>query len=225
MPNAKRLFLYEELTLLALRNEEGTFSAGNLRLAVAGAVLAELLLERRIAVDDSKHAWVELVDARPTGEPILDECLATVAASKKKRALRDWMGRVSGITQLDHKVARQLCDRGILRADEDKVLLVFTRRIYPEVNPIPEKEIVERLRGAIFSDSRELDPRTVVLVSLAHNTHLLPQVFGQKEIRQRKKRIEQIVQGEVIGKAAKEVIAAVHAAVFVCAVLPAITTH
>ncbi|MBI3463921.1 MAG: GPP34 family phosphoprotein [Planctomycetes bacterium] len=77
-------------------------------------------------------------------------------------------------------------------------------------------------RAAIFDDRATLDPRTVVLISLAHGAGLLDETFGRKEIKARKQRIEQIVNGELTGKATKEVIAAAQAAVMVAAFMPMI---
>jgi hypothetical protein len=117
-----------------------------------------------------------------------------------------------------------LCERGILRAAEDTILLLFARKIYPEVNPEPERKLIERLRQAIFTDSRDVAPQTVVLVSLANSTGLLKVVFDKKELKGRKARIEEIINGEITGKAAKEAIEAMQAAVMVCCIMPAITT-
>ncbi len=221
MTHSKPLFLYEEIMLLALRNQRGTVATGYAEYVVAGAVLAELLLDRRISVDDSKQL-LDLHDTRPTGDPIIDECIQKIMAAKKRASLATWVSRLAGIKNLRHKVAQQLCNRGILRADQDKVLFIFTRKIYPELNPVPEKKIVDRLHAAIFSDVDQLDPRTVVLVSLANASGLLSENFGRKEIKSRKKRIEQIANGEMIGKATKEVIAACEAAIMFAAIMPAI---
>ena len=138
MTHVKALSLYEEILLLALRNEKGTVASGYSEHAVAGAVLAELLLDRRISVDDTGKQLVDLRNTHPTGDPIMDECLETMKAGKRRASLQAWVSRLAGIKGLRHKVARQLCDRGILRADEDKVLFIFTRKIYPEINPVAE---------------------------------------------------------------------------------------
>lgn len=224
MTNEKPLHLYEEIMLLALRDEKGTMAASFPEQVVAGAVLAELLLDNRIAVEGTRRQMVDIIDHGPVGDPVIDECLGKMAAAKRRASLKAWVQRLAQVKQLRHKVARQLCERGILRADEDKVLLLFTRRVYPEVNPKPEREILRRLRKAIFTDQRRLDPRTVVLVSLASGADLLRQAFGRKELRPRKKRIEQITNGDVTGKATKEVIAACQAAVMVAVIIPAVTT-
>jgi len=215
MTQPKRLFLYEEIMLLALRDQKGTLATNYSEIAVAGAVLAELLLDRRIAVDGTSKALVDVRDPAPTGDPIIDECLGKMTASGKRASLQSWLSRLAGIKKLRHKVALQLCNRGVLRADEDTVLFIFTRKVYPEINPVPEKKIIERVRTAIFTDTDQVDPRTVALISLASGTDLLGGMFGRKVVRTRKKRIEKIVNGEMTGKATREVIAACESAVMV----------
>ena len=224
MTKEKSLFLYEEIMLLALRDEKGTVATGFPEHVVAGAVLAELLLANRIEVEDTRKQLVDVIDQGPIGDPVIDECLEKITTAKRRASLKSWVQKLAGVKGLRHKVARQLCERGILRADEDKVLLLFKRRIYPEIDPKPEREILRRLRKAIFTDQRQLDPRTVVLVSLASGADLLRQAFGRKELKPRKKRIEQITNGDMTGKATKEVIAACQAAVMVAVIIPTVTT-
>jgi Golgi phosphoprotein 3 len=221
MARGKPLFLYEEIMLLALRDEQGTIATGFPEQVVAGAILAELLLEGRIAVEDTRKKLVNVLDSKPTGDPIIDECLEKMSTAKRRASLQTWVSRLAGTKNLRHKAAQQLCDRRILRADEDKILFVFKRRIYPEIDPMPEKKIIDRLRDAIYNDHAKLDPRTVVLISLANGSDMLRQTFGRKEIKARKKRIEQIENGELTGKATKEVIAACQTALIVAAIMPA----
>lgn len=221
MARGKPLFLYEEIMLLALRDEQGTIATGFPEQVVAGAILAELLLEGRIAVEDTRKKLVNILDAKPTGDPIIDECLEKMSTAKRRASLQTWVSRLASTKDLRHKAARQLCARRILRADEDKVLFVFKRRIYPEIDPMPEKKIIDRLRDAIYNDHAKLDPRTVVLISLANGSDMLRPTFGRKEIKSRKKRIEQIENGELTGKATKEVIAACQTALIVAAIMPA----
>jgi hypothetical protein len=220
------LFLHEEVMLLALRDEEGTIASGTMyQYAIGAAILAELLLNQRIALDESrKKKLVNLISPTPLGEPLLDQCLEKIGNVKRRASLQTWVSRFAGVKNLKHRVARQLCDRGILRASEDKILLLFTRKIYPEINPEPERRLIERLRQAIFTDSRDIDARTVVLVSLADGTGLLKEAFDKKELKGRKARIKEISNGEITGKAAKEAIEAMQAAVMVACIMPAITT-
>ena len=220
------LFLHEEVMLLALRDEEGTIASGTMyQYAIGAAILAELLLNRRIAIDESrKKKLVNLISSTPLGEPLIDQCLEKICNAKRRASLQTWVSRFTGVKNLKHRVAQQLCDRGILRATEESILLLFTRKVYPELNPIPEKKLVERLRQAIFTDIRDLDPRTVVLVSLADSTGLLKIVFDKKELKGRKARIKEISNGEITGEAAKEAIQAMQTAVMVACIMPTIMT-
>ena len=223
MKSSQNLFLYEELLLLAIKDEEGTFEGGFLEHVIAAAILAELLMQDRIIVGDQKKSTVTLKSTSPLGDPIVDECLEQIRNEEKSIDLKNWIYRFARIRDLRHRIARQLCERGILRADEDKILWIFTRKIYPEVNHEPEKEIIERLKAAVFGDEDDIDPRTVVLISLAKNASVLHRPFDKKEYKQRKKRIEQIVNGEVTGKATQEVIAACQTAIMVATIIPAVT--
>ncbi len=223
MPTQDGLFLHEEVMLLALRDKEGTVVPGTLyQYAIGGAILAELLLTKRIAVDESKRSkLVDVINSEPVGNPLVDECLERIATAGRRASLQNWVSRVAGIRGLKHRIAYQLCKRGILRADEDTVLLLFRRRIYPEVDPQPERRLIERLRRAIFGDTSDVDPRTAVLVSLAHSADLLKVVFDKKQLRARKTRIKQIAGGQITGKATKDAIKAMQAAVMVACIMPA----
>lgn len=213
MGRSEPLSLFEEVLLLALHDEKGVLTSGMAMYAAAGGILAELLLSGRIQTDQSKKPMVNVVDASTTRNPILDEALQKIASAKRRGSMSTWISRIAALPELKHKIARRLCDRGLLKADEDKILFLFTRRIYPEVNPVPEKEIVERIRKAIFSDSGSVDARTIVLVSLADAASLLSTIFGRKEIKARRKRIEDLIKNELAGHAAKETIAAVQAVI------------
>ena len=226
MNRSDSLSLPEEILLLALRDEEGTIEMGSMyQYAIGGAVLAELVMRQRVRLEGSgKKRIVALVDAGPTGKPFLDDCLGRIGESKKQRSAQDWVTRFANTKQLKHRLAEQLCALGILRTDEDKVLLLFTRRIYPEIDSRPEQDLVERLRQAIFSDSNRLEPRTAVLVALAHKAGLLANAFDKRDLKARKARIEQIVDGEVTAQATQEAIEAMQAAVFVACIVPVIVT-
>jgi Golgi phosphoprotein 3 len=220
MPLQEKLFLHEEITLLALRDKEGTFQIGaTYDYAVGGAVLAELLLSGRIVVEETgRRKLANLISSEPLGDPIIDECLQKVRCAKRRAALQTWVTRFAGVKKLRLRMGEQLCSRRILRADKDNILWVFTRKVYPELDPVPERQLIDRMRKAIFTDRQDIDPRTVILISLAKSSGLLNVVFDKKELRSRKARIERTINGEVTGKATKEAIAAMRAVVFLACI-------
>ena len=221
MYSSFHLFLHEQILLLALRDKEGTIDMNiNCQYPIAGAIIAELLLNHRIKIDESKkRKLVDLIDSTPLGDPVIDECLEKVKKMKKRASLETLVTLFSSVKNLKHRLAQQLCRRGILKADEDTLLFIFKRKIYPEINPEPERELIEKLRGAIFTDNSDIDAKTVVLISLAQSFNLLQIVFDKKEIKQRKARIRQLINGEITGKVTKE---AMQAVILVTCIMPAI---
>ena len=218
-----RLFLYEEVMLLALRNDKGTIATPFTEHAVAGAVLAELLVTEHIKISDDKKGMLDVISRNPLGDPIIDEALKTMATAKRRASMKTWLTRLARMKKLRHRVAEQLCKRGILRATEGTILLIFKRKIYPELDPRPEKEIIGRLEAVIFGKPKEVDVRTTILISLANGAGLLQVNFGRKKLKAQKKHIEAIIQGEAIGKATKEIIQAIHATIMVATMVPVIT--
>lgn len=208
------LFLYEELMLLALRDEEGTvISSSTVLYPLAGALLAEMMMGGRLAVADAKRRTAKVVDRTPFGDPLLDEALGLVTAAKRTKSLQEWVFKFARIRKLKQRVIEGLIERGIVRADEASVLLLFKQKVYPQIDPAPERAIVERLRRAIFRGTRTLDERTVILVSLAKVGGLLSHLFDKQDLKERKERIKNIVSGELSGKAAGEAAQAAQTAI------------
>ena len=140
-------------------------------------------------------------------------------SAKRRASIQTWVSKFAGLKNLKHRIATQLYERGILQVAEDKVFLFFTRKIYPEINPEPEKALIERLRNAIFTNTMDKDPWTVILLSLANSAGRLKLGFDKKEPRSRKARIKQIVHGETVGEVAKEAIEAMETAVVINTVI------
>ncbi len=220
-----RLGLHEEVMLLALNDEKGTVGGGTwYGFALGGAVLSELLLQERIEVEeDGKKSFLKVVVKKKTGDNVLDEALEKVINAKRRATLETWVTRFSALKDLRHRVALLLCDKKILRADKKQVLLFFSKRVYPERDHGPEKEIIARVKNAVFSSGRDADPRTVVLVSLCHSSGLLNAMFDKKRLKTRKTHLESFVKGSTLGGATQKAIQAAQAAILVATMVPIIT--
>ena len=208
------LYLHEQVMLMALNDKRGTLQpgAGNSIWAIAAAVLSELLLRERISITDDKKQFVEVINAKRVGEPILDECLEKIATAKRRRRVVDWINSFAWIHKVSHRIAQRLCDRGILKVEEGTILLIFRRKIFPEIDHRPEQRLIDELKAAIWSDhGHPVKPQTAALIGLANATGLLNVYFKSKELKERKSRIAEIIDGSVISGATKEAINA-HAA-------------
>lgn len=212
------LRLHHELLLLALHDEKGTVAfARMLEIGLAGGVLGELLLEGRVDLrpEGRKGRLLVTVVSRATfGDPVLDEGLRRLAEAKRRKNPQATVASLARIKELRARTATALCRRGILRETEDRVLLLFKRRIYPTLDAGPERELVDRVREAIDDPAAEVDPRTAVLIQLARATGALRAIYSSKEIRARKARLEELkpVAG-ASGEAAQAAIEAAQAAV------------
>ncbi|NNF62920.1 MAG: GPP34 family phosphoprotein [Acidimicrobiia bacterium] len=201
--------LYEEVMLLALHDTKGTLARPAGDVAVAAAAISELEWSGRIELEGPK-AFVDLVDASPTSDLVLDAVLDRLSAGKRRARLSTWLMRIAGIKDLRHIVARQLVADGVLVVHE-KSFLSFDLSVYPELNPLPEQLVVERIRQAVVSEGMKVDGRTARLIGLADATWLLRKVLPGKEKRQHKARIKEMRSGDAVSLAAGHAVAAMSA--------------
>jgi len=197
----------EELVLLALNDEKGGFSFRLSRMkfenALAGAVLMDLAFLNRI---DTDLDHLILVDRTPTGDPLFDGVVDTIAAEPHPRGAGDWIQEVRfRHPNLRGAFIQKLIDRGILEQAEQKILWVFKQRRYPVIDNREEKEVKARIRETVLSDAIP-DPRDVVLISLMTACDLTDEVFSREERKQALERIEQLSQMDLIGRAIFETI-------------------
>lgn len=224
MNDRPELWLQEEVLLLALKDDKGTPHSSMYSIAMGGAMLAELLLNERLVLEEKprkkplkpgkKPAYLVAVDnPKQLADPVLDECLHRAVTSKKPRSPQDWVTRFGQLKDLKRRVAVGLCRKGILREREDRILVLFRRTAYPTLDGAPERRVVDRLQDAVAGDSMDLDARTAVLVALANGTGILKHVLSKDLVKQRKDRIQEIGEGDIVGEATKAAVQAAQAAV------------
>ncbi len=218
-----KLLLHQEVLLLAIRDDNGAFAGGLYLYSVAGAMVSELLLQQRIVAGTDEQQIVGVIDQTPTGNELLDELLQQILAAKKPMGLRHWVFKAANTPKLKHRVANQLCELGILRHDERKILWFFTQQVYPELNGSYEDAIRDRMGSVMFDETVKPDGPTAVLIALASHGGLLKANFAPEELRQHKDRIKHLANGDVLATVATQsVIQAVQTAIVVAATIPAI---
>lgn len=223
--STKQLTIVEECLLLGLDDETGRLHCGaHSQIAHGAALLGELLLEGRIQlVQEGKKTFVEPVaGAEAPEDPVLASAFTRILEAKRRAQTSSWVARFAGTQPL-----RALCEglyrKGILKVQEEQFLLFFKRKIFPERDPGPEREIESRLDG-VLRGTREPDDRTLLLLSIAWNGKLLGGLYSAKELKEWKPRVEALEEGQVMGKAAKSVITAQAAAVNAAVTAAIVTT-
>jgi Golgi phosphoprotein 3 len=201
----KHLTLADEIVVLMLDDDTGAIKplcVPFANIAVAGGILMELALLRRIDTD-LKSLYV--IDPNPVGDELLDQALAEIAAEPPHQGSKSWIRHFAFHKgDLTKSVLERLVQAGILRAEERRFLWMFSRRAYPTNTGREEREAKARLFSAIFDDTIP-SPRDSLLLSLADSSGVLQAILSEEEIRKASMRIEQIVALEEIGRSVRAV--------------------
>jgi hypothetical protein len=205
------LTLADELVLLGTNERGGTESAAwtSLDNGIAGALLLELSLAGRLQLGE-KGAIV-VADERPTGDELTDAALARIAESERSRDAKHWVSKLAS-GKARKRVLTRLDDRGVLAAERSKFLGLVPRTRHVEVDPAPEREVRERLRGAVLGEEAA-DPRTVALAGLVKACGLTKAVFGREDRKAADRRIDELADPDDVSAAVKSVTDATTAAV------------
>lgn len=221
----QQLHFHEEIMLLALREDDGKVEGKaqfEFKHLIAAALLSELVLTDRISVSDQKKAVVDLKSTQPLGNELLDAALQKIADSKAKAASH-WISAFQSIPNFLGKATESLCNRGILAAEDGKVFFFFDKTYYPELNPRPEQQLIERLRKAIFSDAKDIDERTLVLLALLRKSEILKIPFEAQALKERRHHMKALCEGDVVGAEARKAVETAQTAVFIATMVPIFT--
>jgi hypothetical protein len=194
------LGLCEEIVLLGLDDESGKSVCYHMAYALSGAILADLILRGRLAVEDGQ---VRIAGGESTGDDVLDEALVAIAGSRKTK-LSHWVRKIMADHQRD-RVVQRLVNLQILDRVEKVVLGLFSYRRYPAHDRAVENEIRSRLRAAL-AGTGPANSRTLALLSLADACGLTKAFLDKKERQDWKTRIEELVGNEPVGNAVRAAI-------------------
>jgi hypothetical protein len=208
--------LVEDLLLLLMDNATGKAVLDRTRLerALAGAVLVELAMAERLAPappgGDVKPGRIVVRDAAPLGDGLLDEALARLAG-KPSRPARAVEKLVKGLRQA---VLTRLVEAGLVREEHRRVLGVFPTTAWPALRPEHEARVRSALR-AVLVDGVAPDARTAALVALLTAVDAVPKVLPVADRRALVRRARAVAQGDWAGRAVREAVDAINAAVVV----------
>ena len=202
------LNLIDQLTLLALDDEKGTFLADSTSYsyAIAGAVIMELALEERIDLSGEK---VVLKDRNKTGDKIIDTYFEIILQTEKEKKIKSWVERIGNkADKIKRDTIDKLINNRILEKKEDKILWIFSYNKYPTQNPRPENQLRSRLYDIIVNSHRP-ELKEMMLLNLIESCSLGKEVFGKEQAKTFKKKLKSIneydhLAGEV-NKSVKEI--------------------
>ncbi|WP_282125766.1 GOLPH3/VPS74 family protein [Marinifilum flexuosum] len=187
------LNLVDQLTLLALDDEKGSFIADSFSFAygLAGAVILELSLQERIVVEGKK---LKVKSTQTCGDALLDHFLNKISGSKKERSIQTWVETIGEkFSYIKDETLAKLIGGGILKKEEKKILWIFNVDKFPAKNAKPENLLRKRLNDILLNDC-DVEMQEIMLISLIDMCELNSEVYGKERAKEYKKKIKEIIE-------------------------------
>ncbi|GAA1662671.1 hypothetical protein GCM10009745_00270 [Kribbella yunnanensis] len=220
----KGMLIAEDLLLLLYDDETGKPIVGSPKLeyALGGALLIELTTLGKMDItakgDGERPGRLKVLDTSSTGDAILDDRLA-YAVSKAGKKPKDILSGLSKKVR-DQLLAR-LAQRGILEADEGKVLGLFPVTRWPAKDAQHEGEVRAAL-GNVLKVGTMPDERTGALIALLSALDVVPKVITDSvDKRQLRARAKVIADSDWAAAAVKKAVAEMQAAITAAIVVSA----
>lgn len=215
------MLICEELFLLLTHEGGGRAAMSQRGWGLTAGVLTDLLLQERIELSEDKDPKLVQVDPSPTGDPVLDAVLPTLAERRGRRLSRLVKDRKLDPTEV---IGRGLAEAGVVRA-EPTSFLGIRRTSFPQVDGEPEAQLRNRLRRTLAGEAAPQPtdgPVLAILQGLGVLKKILGPQLGGLKGRALKERVAQIAAQTPAAEAVKRAVDQLMAAVMTAAVMPAV---
>ncbi|MBI9065221.1 MAG: GPP34 family phosphoprotein [Marinilabiliaceae bacterium] len=207
-----KISLIDQLTLLSLDDESGSFIADSMAysFSLAGAILLELSLHNRIEIILKNKVLVK--DKINTGDSLLDEYLNLIVQSKKEKTVQDWIQTIGQkADEIKQQAIDKLIKKKIITQKEEKILWFFTIHKYPAQNSEPEDTLKQRL-NRIIEYNEPPQHNEIMLLSLVDICELHKEIFGKENAKEYQKKMKSIIKDVEISAIMNQTVKEVHAA-------------
>ncbi len=189
--------IFEALFLLAIDDEEGDLLesvVSNLEPALAAGMLAELVLKKRIRLEEGH---VIVVDPSVIEDPLMDKVLFTILDTPRMRKLKYWINTLT-YEKLCSDIGYYLVEKKVLARKKKKLLLEVPYAEKPQANVSAKFEVKRRLREIVLTGSFAELPEKIQLALLYH-CDLLTLVFTRGERKVASKEINKMLAEQEVG--------------------------
>ena len=201
--------IFESLFILALDDEEGDFAESIVSIlepALAGAVLAELVLLSRIELVDNR---VVVTDQTHTELPILDNALFEILDTTKPRKLKYWIN-----TLISKKIIEEIGQHLVLKellVRKKKRLRLTTLYGESHYGNVSAKLMVKKRLREIVMEGQEPELFEKVLLTFLYHAEFDKLVFTHGERKAAHKRMKKLITNEegvsILGETLDEIVA------------------
>lgn len=195
--------LTEELILLLLDEQSGYLGMvpdWDFSCVMAGAIIADLTLEKRIDTDlDS----LTLLDATPTEDPMLDPTLEEISEEENAFSPQYWIEKNTPRSEdIVTMTLDRLSEKGILDFHSGGFWSlsnsVSRGKTYPVTDGSTQKEARTRILSVILEDVIP-DPRDVILICLMHTCNGFKLLLSLEDYQEKLERIEMLASMDLVG--------------------------
>lgn len=193
------LTIFEELLLLSIHEDKGTFigsAVDKINAGIIGAVLAELALAGAIQIQENHR--LRVLQDNSLEDDVLNNVLEGLKASDKERKIGYW---ISALNQKPEKYRKQILERliqkGVVTQEDDHVVWVIPSPLQPELKASTKYWVKDRLRRIVLT-SAEAKQGDIALLSLLKACNLLDLVFLKDERRLASRQISELVVGDAL---------------------------
>jgi hypothetical protein len=166
-----------------------------LPLGLAGALLTELALADKVALKNNR---LELLDATPCGDVLLDEALRKIASESRPRRVSHWIKEIGNIRTY-RQVVERLIALHVIRMEGYCYRWITPYKADPLVNVPAKYWIKQHLRSIVLS-GEPATKQDLALLGVLKACRLLRQVFTIDERKAAGKKIAMLEEGEAPGK-------------------------
>ncbi len=210
-----------EIFLLLTNDEGGTVSWGTQNAwALSAATIADLVIEERIVLGEQKDPKVLVVDPTPTGQAVLDKVL--------RRAVEKDGTKLSTLVQdsklnPEAEVVEGLVRDGVVDVVPARLLgLVAEKR--PTLDPVPEREIRERLALVLAGGTPSATDATLlaILQGLGVAKKVLSAESEGMSTKEVKRRVQEASKEVAVGAAVKQALDGLNAVLLTAVMMPTV---
>jgi len=178
---------------------------------LGGAILFDLVSERRLVVEGSTKRKLRVVVADPTpvGNPVLDAAFDRVR-HRGRQTPRTVVGRLG--KQAQKNTYALLTARGLVRPRREKVLGLFPVTRHDVLAQGQRDQVVQATRAVLLHE-QPADGTTGPIIGLLAAADLLKLVVERPDLKAAKRRAKVVSQGDWASEAVRDAVQAAQAAV------------
>jgi hypothetical protein len=211
-----QLLIAEKVLLIVLDDAKG----GDQAVWAGEAGLAAALLLDLARHDLLRGSGTELEVVGPEPEhPVLRDAYEALRTAERPRDAKRWVQDLpTRLKPLRGRVARHLVELGVLSEERHRVLGILPVTRYPEVDPVPERELRARL-SEVLVGGRAPTEEEALLIGLLEPLGLIDNVVPKEARGAARQRAKELGEQGIVGSAVSDAVRQLQLAVVTGGVL------